>query len=167
MAPTDQETEVVPPAEEPEEMPLPSDPKVIFLGGLWQHDLARDIGRRQLTRARISNSTRLGPLEDKDNHHRPDQIRHLSIDAAWRQSAAALRPGPRRRRGYRLIHPPRSSSLSRHHSGAYDIIVKYQIAFLVIRQRREWSSRSRAGHSKASTDASANIKFNSPGPFGR
>jgi AI-2E family transporter len=34
MAPTDQETEIVPPAEEPEEMPLPSDPKVIFLGGL-------------------------------------------------------------------------------------------------------------------------------------
>src|SRR3984893_7357412 len=31
----DQETEVVPPAEEPEEMPLPSDPKVIFLGGLF------------------------------------------------------------------------------------------------------------------------------------
>jgi len=27
--------EVVPPAEEPEEMPLPSDPKVIFLGGLF------------------------------------------------------------------------------------------------------------------------------------
>jgi predicted PurR-regulated permease PerM len=35
MAPTDQETEVVPPAQEPEEMPLPSDPKVIFLGGLF------------------------------------------------------------------------------------------------------------------------------------
>jgi hypothetical protein len=35
MASTDQETEVVPPAEEPEEMPLPSDPKVIFLGGLF------------------------------------------------------------------------------------------------------------------------------------
>jgi predicted PurR-regulated permease PerM len=35
MAPTDQETEVVPPAEEPEGMPLPSDPKVIFLGGLF------------------------------------------------------------------------------------------------------------------------------------
>jgi predicted PurR-regulated permease PerM len=35
MAPTDQQTEVVPPAEEPEEMPLPSDPKVIFLGGLF------------------------------------------------------------------------------------------------------------------------------------
>ena len=35
MAPTDQETNVVPPAEEPEEMPLPSDPKVIFLGGLF------------------------------------------------------------------------------------------------------------------------------------
>jgi predicted PurR-regulated permease PerM len=34
-APTDQDTEVVPPAEEPEEMPLPSDPKVIFLGGLF------------------------------------------------------------------------------------------------------------------------------------
>jgi predicted PurR-regulated permease PerM len=35
MAPTDQKTEVVPPAEAPEEMPLPSDPKVIFLGGLF------------------------------------------------------------------------------------------------------------------------------------
>jgi predicted PurR-regulated permease PerM len=35
MAPTDQETEVVPPAEATEEMPLPSDPKVIFLGGLF------------------------------------------------------------------------------------------------------------------------------------
>src|ERR1700682_5737312 len=33
--PADQETEVVPPAEEPEELPLPSDPKVIFLGGLF------------------------------------------------------------------------------------------------------------------------------------
>jgi catechol 2,3-dioxygenase-like lactoylglutathione lyase family enzyme len=31
----DQETEVAPPAGEPEEMPLPSDPKVIFLGGLF------------------------------------------------------------------------------------------------------------------------------------
>ena len=30
-----QQKEVVPPAEEPEEMPLPSDPKVIFLGGLF------------------------------------------------------------------------------------------------------------------------------------
>src|ERR1700738_2265654 len=35
MAPDDQETEVAPPVEEPEEMPLPSDPKVIFLGGLF------------------------------------------------------------------------------------------------------------------------------------
>jgi predicted PurR-regulated permease PerM len=35
MAPTDQENEVLPPAEEPEELPLPSDPKVIFLGGLF------------------------------------------------------------------------------------------------------------------------------------
>jgi predicted PurR-regulated permease PerM len=35
ITPTDQETEVMPPAEEPEEMPLPSDPKVIFLGGLF------------------------------------------------------------------------------------------------------------------------------------
>ena len=35
MAPTDQETEAVPPAEELEDMPLPSDPKVIFLGGLF------------------------------------------------------------------------------------------------------------------------------------
>jgi hypothetical protein len=31
MAPTDHEAEDVPPAQEPEEMPLPSDPKVIFL----------------------------------------------------------------------------------------------------------------------------------------
>jgi predicted PurR-regulated permease PerM len=35
MASNDQKPEVVPPAEEPEEMPLPSDPKVIFLGGLF------------------------------------------------------------------------------------------------------------------------------------
>src|ERR1035437_6560353 len=35
MAPTDQKTEVVPPAEVPEGMPLPSDLKVIFLGGLF------------------------------------------------------------------------------------------------------------------------------------
>jgi predicted PurR-regulated permease PerM len=35
MSPTDHETEVVPPAEEPDDMPLPSDPKVIFLGGLF------------------------------------------------------------------------------------------------------------------------------------
>jgi len=35
MAHNDQETEVVPPAQEPDEMPLPSDPKVIFLGGLF------------------------------------------------------------------------------------------------------------------------------------
>jgi predicted PurR-regulated permease PerM len=35
MAPTDQKTEVVPPAEVPAGMPLPSDPKVIFLGGLF------------------------------------------------------------------------------------------------------------------------------------
>ena len=35
MSPIDPETEVVPPAEEPEDMPLPSDPKVIFLGGLF------------------------------------------------------------------------------------------------------------------------------------
>jgi predicted PurR-regulated permease PerM len=35
MAPTDRKTVTVPPAEEPEEMPLPSDPKVIFLGGLF------------------------------------------------------------------------------------------------------------------------------------
>ena len=33
VAPTDEE--IVPPAEEPEEMPLPSDPKAIFLGGLF------------------------------------------------------------------------------------------------------------------------------------
>jgi predicted PurR-regulated permease PerM len=35
MTSTDQDTEVVPPADAPEEMPLPSDPKVIFLGGLF------------------------------------------------------------------------------------------------------------------------------------
>src|SRR5512132_245893 len=35
MAHSGQKLEVMPPAEEPEEMPLPSDPKVIFLGGLF------------------------------------------------------------------------------------------------------------------------------------
>src|SRR5271169_434748 len=35
MAPNDQKTEVVTPAEVPEDLPLPSDPKVIFLGGLF------------------------------------------------------------------------------------------------------------------------------------
>jgi predicted PurR-regulated permease PerM len=35
MAPADHATEIVPPAEEPEEMPLPSDANVIFLGGLF------------------------------------------------------------------------------------------------------------------------------------
>src|SRR5476651_828775 len=35
MAPTDQKTEVVSPTEVPEDLPLPSDPKVIFLGGLF------------------------------------------------------------------------------------------------------------------------------------
>src|SRR5665647_1983569 len=35
MAITDQKTEVVTPAEAPEGLPLPSDPKVIFLGGLF------------------------------------------------------------------------------------------------------------------------------------
>jgi predicted PurR-regulated permease PerM len=35
MAPNDQKTEVVPPAEVPENLPLPADPKVIFLGGLF------------------------------------------------------------------------------------------------------------------------------------
>jgi predicted PurR-regulated permease PerM len=35
MVPVQQKNEVVPPAEEPEEMPLPSDPKTIFLGGLF------------------------------------------------------------------------------------------------------------------------------------
>jgi predicted PurR-regulated permease PerM len=35
MAATDRESKVVSPAEVPEEMPLPSDPKVIFLGGLF------------------------------------------------------------------------------------------------------------------------------------
>jgi len=35
MAPVDQDAEVVQPAEVPEGMPLPSDPKVVFLGGLF------------------------------------------------------------------------------------------------------------------------------------
>jgi AI-2E family transporter len=35
MVPDDQKTEDVPPAEVPEDLPLPSDPKVIFLGGLF------------------------------------------------------------------------------------------------------------------------------------
>jgi predicted PurR-regulated permease PerM len=35
MAQSDQETEILAPAEEPAEMPLPSDPKAIFLGGLF------------------------------------------------------------------------------------------------------------------------------------
>jgi predicted PurR-regulated permease PerM len=35
MAPTDPKTEIVSPAEVPEDLPLPSDPKVIFLGGLF------------------------------------------------------------------------------------------------------------------------------------
>ena len=35
MVPNDPKTEVVPPAEVPEDLPLPSDPKVIFLGGLF------------------------------------------------------------------------------------------------------------------------------------
>jgi len=35
MTPTDQETKVMQPAEEQADMPLPSDPKVIFLGGLF------------------------------------------------------------------------------------------------------------------------------------
>src|SRR5690348_9757410 len=35
MARGDQETQVISPPEQPEEMPLPSDPKVIFLGGLF------------------------------------------------------------------------------------------------------------------------------------
>ena len=35
MVPNDPKTEVVPPAEMPEDLPLPSDPKVIFLGGLF------------------------------------------------------------------------------------------------------------------------------------
>ncbi|MFZ0527763.1 MAG: AI-2E family transporter [Xanthobacteraceae bacterium] len=35
IAPTDQEAEVVLPAEVPEDLPLPSDPKVMFLGGLF------------------------------------------------------------------------------------------------------------------------------------
>jgi predicted PurR-regulated permease PerM len=35
MAPTDQKTEIVSPAEVPEDLPLPSDPKVIFLAGLF------------------------------------------------------------------------------------------------------------------------------------
>jgi hypothetical protein len=35
-APTDQKNEIVSPAEVPEDLPLPSDPKVIFLGGLFE-----------------------------------------------------------------------------------------------------------------------------------
>ena len=35
MALSDQKTEVVTPAEVPEDLPLPPDPKVIFLGGLF------------------------------------------------------------------------------------------------------------------------------------
>jgi predicted PurR-regulated permease PerM len=35
VAPTDQKTEVVTPAEVPEDLPLPSDPRFIFLGGLF------------------------------------------------------------------------------------------------------------------------------------
>jgi predicted PurR-regulated permease PerM len=35
MAPTNQKTEIVSPADVPEGLPLPSDPKVIFLGGLF------------------------------------------------------------------------------------------------------------------------------------
>ena len=35
MAPSDQKTEVVTPAEVPQDLPLPSDPKVVFLGGLF------------------------------------------------------------------------------------------------------------------------------------
>ena len=35
MTPSDQKTEVVSPAEVPENLPLPSDPKIIFLGGLF------------------------------------------------------------------------------------------------------------------------------------
>jgi len=35
MAPNDQKTEIVSPAEVPEDLPLPSDPKVVFLGGLF------------------------------------------------------------------------------------------------------------------------------------
>ena len=35
MAPNDQKTEIVSPAEVPEDLPLPTDPKVVFLGGLF------------------------------------------------------------------------------------------------------------------------------------
>src|SRR5689334_8894461 len=35
MAAIDLKTQFAPPADEPEEMPLPSDPKTIFLGGLF------------------------------------------------------------------------------------------------------------------------------------
>ena len=44
MAPTDQKTEVVSPAEMPEDLPLPSDPKVIFLGGLFPWWSIRPVG---------------------------------------------------------------------------------------------------------------------------
>ncbi len=38
--------------------------------------------------------------QDRDGIQGSDQDRCLSVDAAWRQPSAALRPGARRRRGY-------------------------------------------------------------------
>src|ERR1700687_3530401 len=35
MAPNDQKTEIVSPVEAPEDLPLPTDPRVVFLGGLF------------------------------------------------------------------------------------------------------------------------------------
>jgi hypothetical protein len=49
MAAADQETEVVQPAEEPDDLPLPSDPKATFLGGLFV--LAPAPGRPSFQRA--------------------------------------------------------------------------------------------------------------------
>ena len=40
MAPNNQKTEVVPPAEVREDLPLPSDPKIIFLGSIRNAVLA-------------------------------------------------------------------------------------------------------------------------------
>lgn len=50
--------EVVPPAEEPEEMPLPSDPKVIFLGGLFTLALLAAVSvAAEISAASISRSS--------------------------------------------------------------------------------------------------------------
>ena len=67
MAPTDQETEVVPPAEEPEEMPLPSDANVTFLGGLFVlallaiANVASEIVLQFIAAARACTASRSSP----------------------------------------------------------------------------------------------------------